>query len=290
MFRHTIANRATFLAITALLAASPSPASAAPITAMFMKGSVMFNKANNMVPDATSFDLVLTNVGKFDVSVTGDKTFNKVTTMIQGKDLVVTFSGGTLTDGQVLNFGIQATAAGLAAKVKFAPQSMIWLNGATTLNTNETKITGAKLQGDPVYSVTDDLAPTAPISVQNLTLFQNHAPIPFDSLDPMVPVDTTGGTPEGNFTLTGSNPSNDITVSPILPGDYLYAQGQILDSTTGSVTGAFIDGFATSVPEPSSLQLIVIAGVILSSGVGLRRAFPGRLRVTRGWSAVRRGS
>jgi hypothetical protein len=112
--------------------------------------------------------------------------------------------------------------------------------------------TGGQLAGDPIYTISNDLVPSADLTVENLLFYENHLPVDFDTLDPAVPIDATGILETGAV-LDGPGTLEDYSVPPIADGTFFISQGQVLNGATHLRSGGFVDGYTTTIPEPSTL-------------------------------------
>jgi hypothetical protein len=85
---------------------------------------------------------------------------------------------------------------------------------------------GGGMKGDPIYTLYNDLIPSANLSVQNLVFYENHSPVDFCTLDPAVPIDSNG-IPEAGAFLNGPGSSQDYSVPPPVDGTFFIAQGEV---------------------------------------------------------------
>jgi hypothetical protein len=128
-------------------------------------------------------------------------------------------------------------------------------------------VPGFKIGGDPIFNLTNDTS--SAIFVHDLQFFNNVAQLSDDAISALLDVDSNTGI---DFSISPGQQSANFTVSPLDPGNWVYAQGLLTDSS-GAVIGAFLEG-AQAIPEPSGFTLFCL-GVALSwlayrSG-GLRR-------------------
>ena len=108
--------------------------------------------------------------------------------------------------------------------------------------------TGGQLAGDPIYTISNDLVPSADLTVENLLFYENHLPVDFDTLDPAVPIDATGILETGAV-LDGPGTLEDYSVPPIADGTFFISQGQVLNGR--HISDRVVSLTATRRPSPS---------------------------------------
>jgi hypothetical protein len=113
-------------------------------------------------------------------------------------------------------------------------------------------LAGFAAQGDPIYVIGNDFA--TPIEIHNLQFLVDVPEIPLANLTPgAVP---GFGTPLPDFIL-GPNSSMTFTLPGNLqPNNFLYAQGDVVDISTGLTTLSFIQGHQAPVPEAGTFGLL----------------------------------
>jgi hypothetical protein len=182
---------------------------------------------------AKTIDLVVTGATKFNIALTADG-FNVAA--MAGGQFTLTKKNGVLQNGDTVTIRVRGL---LGFNKPFQIQSVFFVpqKGAPV----QGKGTGGGLKGDPTFTLYNDLIPSANLTVQNLFFFENHSPVDFGSLDPAVPIDSTG-IAEANALLNGTSSSQDYSVPSIADGTWFLAQGQIFGASDSSPSGWFVDG------------------------------------------------
>ena len=102
------------------------------------------------------------------------------------------------------------------------------------------------------------LTASFPQLIWNLLFYENHAPVDFDTLDTAVPIDATG-IQETGAALDGPGTAEDDSIPSIADGTFFISQGQVFNEGDTSPIGWFVDGYTTTVSEPSTLALLCIS-------------------------------
>ena len=168
-------------------------------------------------------------------------------------DFKLTKKDGTIADGTTVTLRIKSVAN---YNGKISLQSATFKSGDTVVGT--ATATGGQLAGDPIYTISNDLVPSADLTVENLLFYENHVPVDFDTLDPAVLVDSTG-IPGTGAVLDGPGTLEEYSVSSIADGTFFISQGQIFNEGDNAPIGWFVDGYTTTVSEPSTLALLGIS-------------------------------
>jgi len=128
-------------------------------------------------------------------------------------------------------------------------------------------LTGGRFTLDPSYVAYNDSS--VALEIRNLQLMSNISEAAFDALDVSAVYSEAFNPSLPEFTLSPGTNSADLglmfNVSPEPdPGNYLAALGQVVDPSTGTVVGAFVQGVQV-IPEPRSLILMLVglAGVFV---------------------------
>jgi hypothetical protein len=146
---------------------------------------------------------------------------------------------------------------------KIGLQSASFIDQASGKVTGTGAATGGKLAGDPIYTISNDVIPSADLVVKNLLFYENHAAVSFDTLDPAVLIDATG-IPEPGAELDGPGTSKDYPVPPIADDTFFISQGQIFIDGDALPIGWFVDGYTTAaVPEPATWTLLATNMLVL---------------------------
>jgi hypothetical protein len=204
---------------------------------------------------AKTIDLVITGATKFNIALTADGF--DVGALAGGK-FTLTKKNGVLNNGDTVTIRVRGL---LGFNKPFQIQSVFFVpqKGAPV----QGKGTGGGLKGDPIFTLYNDLVPSADLIVQNLFFFENHSPVDFNTLDPAIPIDSTG-IAETNALLDGTGSSQDYPIPSIADGTWFLAQGQVFGVGDSFPSGWFVDGFTTTpTPEPSSVLLLLLGGALV---------------------------
>jgi hypothetical protein len=166
--------------------------------------------------------------------------------------IVLTKANGTIADNEMITIKFRGLD-----KAKVSPGTPIWTDadGGLIGTTNKSKVTAAKIEGDPIYSVINEMSPSSSITLSELRLYFNHDPLDTETADPLIWISNPDQIIGGPIDLLSFGSQADFVVPPILHDKRFLAQGRIVDSS-GEVIGAFIDSFLA--PEPSALALFAI--------------------------------
>jgi hypothetical protein len=239
----------------------PDPADAKPLKAEYQDLKIRYtaDKAGTM---ATSIDLVILG--------TGNKALNKFQVQVSAKGFTVGYGSGawTLTgnvnDGATVTIDVKSINA---YNGSISVQSAIFVNA--TKPTGQGAVTGGKLSGDPIYEISNDLAISPDLTVEDLLFYDNHPAVDFSTLDPSVPIDATG-IPEANVTLDGDGALADYALPTGADTPYFIAQGEVFLAGGSTPAAWFVDGY-TTVPEPP-VALLLSAPLLTLMWAARRRA------------------
>ncbi len=245
-------------AYTFLLCLLVCHADAKPVTQQFQDLKITY-KATVAGTTADNINLVLQGAGGTALSSSKVAVSNSDFNITGFSDhFELKKKMGTIADGDTITLRIRSVAN---YKDKISLQTAAFKSGATPVGTAEA--TGGGLAGDPIYTIYNDLSPSADLTVGNLLFYENHAPVDFDTLDPAVLIDTTG-IAETGAVLDGAGTFADYSVPSIADGTFFLTQGQIFADGNTSPIGWFVDGYTTTeIPEPSSAVLL-LAGLLLA--------------------------
>jgi len=243
-----------------------SNADAKPVTQQFQDLKITFKAA--MAGDtADQIHLVLVGADgkplskfKVDVSAAG------FTVKGSSDDFTLTKKEGAIADGGTVTLRIRSV---VKYDGKISLQSASFIDQASGKVVGTGAATGGALAGDPIYTISNDVLPSADLAVRNLLFYENHASVDFDNLDPAIPLDATG-IPQAGAELDGTGTFEDYTVPAIADDLFFIAQGQIFNEGDTSPIGWFVDGYSTIVPEPPMLAVLGVGLV----GIWLIRLSP----------------
>jgi hypothetical protein len=122
-------------------------------------------------------------------------------------------------------------------------------------------------QGDPVYIIGNDFS--VPIGIHNLEFLVDVPEIPLGSLDPGAMPGF--GSPLPDFTLAPNSAMTFNVPGNLQPGNFLYAQGDVFDVSTGLTVLSFIQGHQAAVPETGTFGLLGIGCIGIVAYIGRRR-------------------
>jgi len=230
-----------------LIVLALSQANAKPVTMRAQGVKVQFN-AEKATDEATNIYLELKGDGgklltNSQVRITATDVTSKRMFKVKytGDSFVLTADGFTVADGK--DVIIQARAINVY-NGKISVQRVVFRNNKNQQLDNG-KGVGGTMTGDPTYTLFNDLIPSVNLSVQNLVFYENHAAVDFCTLDPAVPVDSSGISQTGAF-LNGTGSSQDYSVPPILDGTFFISQGQVFTESSSSPAAWFVDGYTTT--------------------------------------------
>ncbi|HLZ83236.1 MAG TPA: hypothetical protein VKQ54_06675 [Caulobacteraceae bacterium] len=177
---------------------------------------------------------------------------------------------GTIADMSTVTLRIKSVAN---YNGKIGLQSATFRSGTTVTGAGD--VTGGALMGDPQYIMSLDVIGSPALTVEDLTFYENHPSVSFDTLDPSVPIDTTGiAEPDAN--LSGAGASDAFSVPPIDNNAYFIAQGEVFDQGGSQPIAWFVDGYtpASNVPEPpiGALLILPLLGLVWNDFRGRSRA------------------
>jgi hypothetical protein len=225
-------------------------AGAKPIKMQFQDVKIDY-KADKAGTMATSIDLVVQNADS-------GKALSKFQIQVSAPGFTVGYSDGSwkltgnVADGATVTIKIASVGA---YKGNISVQSAIFLNGAVPVA--QGTVSGGALKGDPIYTIDNDLATSPDLTIEDLTFYENHAPVDLATLDPSIPLGL-GGIPEGDVALDGVGASDDFTLPPTAdyPG-YFLAQGEVFQQGgTTTPVAWFVDGYV-AIPEPPTALLVL---------------------------------
>jgi len=258
-----LARAAVTLAAYALVACALLPTSllsqadAKPVTQQFQDLKITFTAAK-AGDTADKIFLVLVDadgkpLSKFKVAVSAD---GFTTT---GFSDHFELTDGAIADGSTVTLRIKSVAN---YNGKIGLQSASFIDQASGKVTGTGAATGGKLAGDPIYTISNDVIPSANLVVKNLFFYENHAAVNFDTLDPAVLIDATG-IPEPGAVLDGPGTSQDYLVPPIADDTFFISQGQIFNDGDALPFAWFVDGYTTAVPQPPTWTLLAANMLVL---------------------------
>ena len=224
-------------------------AGAKPIKMQFQDVKIDY-KADKAGTMATSIDLVVQNADS-------GKALSKFQIQVSAPGFTVGYSDGSwkltgnVADGATVTIKIASVGA---YKGNISVQSAIFLNGAVPVA--QGTVSGGALKGDPIYTIDNDLATSPDLTIEDLTFYENHAPVDLATLDPSIPLGL-GGIPEGDVALDGVGASDDFTLPPTAdyPG-YFLAQGEVFQQGGTTQVAWFVDGYV-AIPEPPTALLVL---------------------------------
>ena len=249
------------------------PAGAKPVTQQYQDLKIVYTAsvANTM---AKSIHLVLQDasgkaLNKFKVSVTAAGF------TVTGDSNSFTLTGN-VNDGATVTLRIKSVAA---YNGTISLQSASFMNGGNTVGTGA--VTGGALAGDPIYSITNTVTPSLDLTVTNLLFYESHSAVDFGTLDPAVPIDSSGVL-QPDLTLDGSGTFQDYSLPTGADTPFFISQGTVYEEGDDSPVAWFVDGY-TTVPEPSGVAVLV---PLLGGLWVIRRVGRGRRGVAAGLSRV----
>jgi hypothetical protein len=211
MMRATLIAAAQALFYCVLAAA----AHAKPVTMEYQDLKITYT-ATNAGTKSDSIDLVLVGTGgklsKFKANVAADGF-----TVTSDTTSYTLTPKNPIADGATVTIRIKSVGA---YDGKIGMQSAVFSNKGTPVGTGAA--TGGALMGDPTYTISDDVIGSPDLMVEDLTFYENHAPVDFATLGPSVPIDMTG-IAEPDLVLDGVGTSDPFTVPPIAANDYFIA-------------------------------------------------------------------